>query len=89
LITASSWVFWRGLRRWLTKNPLDNIPGPPKASWLAGTPLSRLYIIPQSSSLPFAGHFEQLWDVNDGWAFHKGIANRCKSRVARTCLETG
>ncbi|TEB29745.1 cytochrome P450 [Coprinellus micaceus] len=57
LITASSWVFWRGLRRWLTKNPLDNIPGPPKASWLAG-------------------HFEQLWDVNDGWAFHKGIANR-------------
>ncbi|KAJ3527750.1 hypothetical protein NMY22_g9670 [Coprinellus aureogranulatus] len=56
LITVTTWVFWRGLRRWLTKSPLDNIPGPANSSWLVG-------------------HFEQLWDVKNGWAFHKNIAD--------------
>ncbi|KAJ3548683.1 hypothetical protein NMY22_g1169 [Coprinellus aureogranulatus] len=56
LITVATWVFWRGLRRWLTKSPLDNIPGPANSSWLVG-------------------HFEQLWDVKNGWAFHKSIAD--------------
>ncbi|KAF6754459.1 cytochrome P450 [Ephemerocybe angulata] len=57
LITASTWIFWRGLRRWLGSNPLDNIPGPPSQSWLAG-------------------HFEQLWDVKNGWGFHQSISEK-------------
>lgn len=31
------WLAWKVLRLYLTRSPLDNVPGPPRASWLAGT----------------------------------------------------
>ncbi|KAJ3515520.1 hypothetical protein NMY22_g14433 [Coprinellus aureogranulatus] len=32
-------------------------------------------------------HFEQLWDVKNGWAFHKNIADTCKPWVSPKRLE--
>ncbi|KAJ3527393.1 hypothetical protein NMY22_g9808 [Coprinellus aureogranulatus] len=35
-IGVGVWAFWRLIRRFVVKDPLDNIPGPPPESWLAG-----------------------------------------------------
>ncbi|KAJ6540823.1 cytochrome P450 [Mycena vulgaris] len=37
-----SYIFWRALRRFFTRSMLDNIPGPPSDSYLAGN-LARLH----------------------------------------------
>ncbi|KAJ7626870.1 hypothetical protein FB45DRAFT_749544 [Roridomyces roridus] len=36
LILSLSYVLWRTLRGFFVRNPLDNIPGPPSDSFLAG-----------------------------------------------------
>ncbi|KAJ3550674.1 hypothetical protein NMY22_g305 [Coprinellus aureogranulatus] len=35
-IGVGVWAFWRLFRRFVVRDPLDNIPGPPPESWLAG-----------------------------------------------------
>ncbi|KAF8156243.1 hypothetical protein BJ912DRAFT_1070666 [Pholiota molesta] len=35
-IIASVWLLWKTLKQWVLTSPLDNIPGPPAASFWTG-----------------------------------------------------
>lgn len=70
------WLIIKVLKRFLGKSSLDNLPGPPGGSFLAG----KLYwwITLLVCSLLHSGHFDEL-NNPDAWEYHKQLAANCKS----------
>ena len=64
------------LKRIYSKNPLDNIPGPPPESYLWGPFDSDLELIEMLVSLAgyVAGNFKQIFNPQS-WAFHRNLVD--------------
>lgn len=72
LCTPLVWLAWKVLRLYLTRSPLDNVPGPPRASWLTGmcgTSPGYLDIYPR-----LIGNLEQFFDLYD-WQYIDDICD--------------
>ncbi|KAJ7615888.1 cytochrome P450 [Roridomyces roridus] len=70
LILSLSYVLWRTLRGFFVRNPLDNIPGPPSDSFLAGV-LFLLERMGASLTSP-TGNVAQLHGP-DGFELHQSL----------------
>lgn len=72
LTVGIGWAIFRSLKRIFGKNPLDNLPGPPGGSFLAGTFL-RTRWFPSTHVWLSSGHLDKVF--NDyAWDYHKHIS---------------
>ena len=76
---GGAWLTWLLVRQYFFKSPLDNIPGPKRASLIAGTVLPRLFSAPTlrrvftDSRAP--GNMSQLFEKHC-WPFLDELTDR-------------
>lgn len=72
---------WRFLRPYVTRSPLDNVPGPPSASILKGMCFATLIDLRKPVCI---GNILQLFNPEDAWDFHKAIGRQYGSVIRFT-----
>lgn len=70
IVAAVAW--WWLIKDLIVRSPLDNIPGPPSPSLLAGR-----YRIPVGRDILtiFVGHLERLFHRHEGWKLHTDLSD--------------
>ena len=83
LIAAVAWALWRVSHNFISRSPLDNIPGPTPPSWVKGT----LWIIKTYAIYLFytTGNLGQIYDRH-GWEWIDSLGNNFNKVVKLTGL---